>query len=126
MLSLWLHSVKLALAIWDGLRHDQSFRALFLLMLSLMIGGTFFYRGVEGWSVVDALYFTVMTMSTIGYGDLVPTTTLSKLFTIVFSMLSIGVFAAVVGKIVGIILQRKNDSKAKRHKGTLPPSKQTL
>jgi hypothetical protein len=40
--------------------------------------GTSFYRIVEGWSVIDALYFTVVTLTTIGYGDLHPTTDLSK------------------------------------------------
>jgi voltage-gated potassium channel len=108
MLQFCLHTLRLILAIWDGLHNDQSFRALFFLMLSLMMGATLFYRHVEGWTMVDALYFSVMTMSTIGFGDLVPTTPLSKIFTIVFSLLSVGVFVAVVGKIVEIILKRKS------------------
>jgi voltage-gated potassium channel Kch len=112
MLQLFLHTLKLTRAIWHGLRFDQSFRALFFLMFSLILGATLFYRHVEGWSVVDALYFSVMTMSTIGFGDLVPTTPLSKIFTIVFSLLSVGVFVAVVGKIVEIILERKKNGRS--------------
>lgn len=49
-----------------------------------------------------------MTMSTIGYGDLVPTSTISKLFTIIYALLSIGVFVAVVSKLVQIVLRQSH------------------
>lgn len=49
---------------------------------------------VEDWSAVDALYFTVVTITTVGYGDLHPTTALSKLFTVVllFAGIGLGIF----------------------------------
>ena len=50
-----------------------------------------------------------MTMSIIGSGDLALTTTWSKSFTIIFSILSIGFFAAVIAKIVANILERKKN-----------------
>jgi len=77
----------------------------------LTIGGTFFYSYIEGWSIVDSVYFCFMTMSTIGYGDLVPTSDISKLFTIVFSILSIGVFVALMSKLVLVMVARKRASK---------------
>ena len=62
-------------------------------------------------------------MSTIGYGVFTPTTDFSKIFTIIYALLSIGVFVAVVSKIVTIILaekkaskDRKQQKKATRHK----------
>ena len=58
-----------------------------------------------------------MTMSTIGYGDITPTTDLSKGFTIIYTMLSIGIFAAVITKIVSVIMADKKASRArKQHK----------
>jgi voltage-gated potassium channel len=49
-----------------------------------LLTGTIFYSLEEGWSIVDALYFSVTTLTTVGLGDLSPTTTLGKLFTIIY------------------------------------------
>lgn len=94
-------------AIWFGIRTDPEFRALLVIVLTLLAGAVLFYTRIEGWSFLDSLYFAVMTMSTIGYGDFVPRSPESKLFTIVFAVLSIGVFAAIVTKIVKIVLEQK-------------------
>ena len=68
-------------AIREGL-NEPEFRALFLTVLVVLGSGTWFYHQAEGWSWLDALYFTVVTLTTIGYGDLHPTTPASKIFTI--------------------------------------------
>jgi voltage-gated potassium channel Kch len=82
--------------------------------MTLLAGATLFYFTTEGWSLIDSLYFSVMTMSTIGYGDLVPTTALSKIFTIIYSILSIGFFVAVVTKVVRIVLEHKQKKSSRR------------
>ncbi len=89
------------------------FRALVSLMLVLLVTGTMFYVLHEGWSIVDALYFCVMTMSTVGYGDLTPTSSLSKIFTIVYSLITIGVFVGVVTKLAHAMLVRTHHSHMK-------------
>ena len=113
MLGFFLNIVKLFRAIGYVFKQDEEFRILLFLLLTFLCSGTYFYWHVEGWSIIDALYFSVMTMSTIGYGDLVPTTTLSKSFTIIFALLSIGVFVAPMSKIVGIVIHLKKIRKAK-------------
>ena len=52
--------------------------------LFTLLSGTIFYSLEEGWSVVDAFYFSVTTLTTVGLGDLSPTTTLGKLFTVIY------------------------------------------
>jgi voltage-gated potassium channel len=64
-------------------RRDPQFRTLLVLVLFTLLTGTIFYNLEEGWSIVDALYFSVTTLTTVGLGDLSPTTTLGKLFTII-------------------------------------------
>jgi len=114
MLGFFVNLYKLLRAVRHGIRLDEEFRVLLVVLLTLLGGATYFYWSVEGWSVIDALYFSVMTMSTIGYGDFTPTTTFSKIFTIIFAVLSIGVFVAVVSKIVTIILAEKKASKKRK------------
>jgi voltage-gated potassium channel len=109
-----LNIIKLLKAIRLGIKADEDFCILLMTMLLLLIGGSYFYWQVEGWSVVDAIYFCFMTMSTIGYGDLVPTTAYSKIFTMVYAMLSIGVFVAIVTKLVMVIVSDKKASDERR------------
>ena len=52
--------------------------------------GTAFYSNVEGWSSFDALYFSVITFTTVGYGDFSPHTVLGKAFTIIYIILGVG------------------------------------
>jgi voltage-gated potassium channel len=44
--------------------------------------GTLFYSLQEGWSLIDAFYFNVTTLTTVGLGDLTPKTPIGKLFTV--------------------------------------------
>ena len=114
MLGFFVNLYKLLRAIWHGIKYDAEFRVLFVILLTLLGGATYFYWSVEGWSIIDALYFSVMTMSTIGYGDFSPTTNFSKIFTIIYALLSIGIFVAVVSKIVTIILAEKKAYKDRK------------
>lgn len=66
------------------------FEVLLLVVIYFVIGCAF-YMKQEGWSFVDSLYFSMVTMSTVGYGDLSPTTAGSKFFTILFVVFGITV-----------------------------------
>jgi hypothetical protein len=48
---------------------------------------------VEGWNLLDSLYFCVITLTTIGYGDFSPKTDPGKLFTIMYAFTGIGLLA---------------------------------
>jgi hypothetical protein len=53
---------------------------------------------LEGWSPVDAFYFSVVTLATVAYGDLHPTTDVAKLFTVVYILFGLGVLAAFISE----------------------------
>ena len=78
---------------------DPEFRAMLLVVVGLLVSGTLFYSGVEGWTVLDALYFSVMTLATIGCEDLSPSTDLSKIFTILYVVVGVGVFLGFITKL---------------------------
>ena len=46
--------------------------------------GTIVYHLVEQWSWVDSFYFSAIAVTTVGFGDLTPTTDFSKLFTVLY------------------------------------------
>jgi voltage-gated potassium channel len=79
-------------------RRDPDFRTLVIFCFTL-VSGTIFYSLQEGWSVVDALYFSVTTLSTVGLGDLAPTTTIGKLFTVVYIFSGLGLIAGFINTI---------------------------
>jgi hypothetical protein len=82
-------------AIW-ALRRESQFRSLALLSVIAIASGTGFYSFVEGLRFVDALYFSVVTLTTVGYGDFAPQTDAGKLFTAVYVLVGIGILLAFV------------------------------
>ena len=97
-MSSYLTLLRFLRAISRGFR-DRDFRGTFITLLILLIGGTAFYAKAEGWSWFDALYICVMTLSTVGYGDPAPTTTLSKALTISNVLVGAGVFVSFITKL---------------------------
>jgi voltage-gated potassium channel Kch len=75
-------------------------------MVSLLLSGTAFFSFFESWSIIDSLYFCVMTIATIGYGDLAPSSNLSKVFTIIMALGGIGVFVGIVTKLAQSLTQK--------------------
>ena len=85
---------------------DRQSRPLFIYAGFVLCIGWLFYHWAEGWSWLDSLYFSVVTLGTVGYGDLTPSTPLSKLFTIFYILNGIGVLVAFVNQIVLVRSQR--------------------
>lgn len=112
MTTLYLALLRLGKAIYRAWE-DQEFRALVGLMIIMTCSGAIFYAQHEGWSYIDALYFCVMTMSTIGYGDLTPTTDVSKIFTIIYAFITIGLFVASGTKLVQAMVAKPHKSRGK-------------
>lgn len=78
------------------LLNDDEFKGLFGLVLLLLILGTLFYSQVEGWSIIDSLYFSTTTLTTVGLGDFHPVTAPGKIFTIIYIFSGIGIILAFV------------------------------
>jgi glycopeptide antibiotics resistance protein len=76
--------------------HDPEFQALGLAVVVTLAIGTTFYSLHEGWSVIDSLYFCVCTLTTIGFGDFAPTTELSRIFTIFYVFIGVGLIASFI------------------------------
>jgi voltage-gated potassium channel len=110
MTSLALVFVRFIRTLRHGLR-DAEFRALLFVLTGLLVCGAIFYSTVEHWSVLDSLYFGVSTLATVGYGDLHPTTPLSKVFTMVYIVLGVGVFVAFITKVTADETRRRRSDR---------------
>lgn len=92
----------------SGVR-DPQVRPLFAAVLLLLSAGALFYTLVERWTVIDALYFCVVTLTTVGYGDLAPETDLGKLFTIVYVLAGVGLILLFVNTILSRAIRIRAD-----------------
>ena len=88
------------------------FGSLFLLALT---GGTFGFSRVEGLGLFDSFYFTVITMSTVGYGDIHPWTVPGKLIAIGLVFAGVGTFVGVLESMAESVFSMKEE-KTKREK----------
>lgn len=66
-------------------------RIVLMAVLGAIVLGTVAFHLVEGWSILDSLYVTVQTLTTVGFGDLTPRTALGRVFATVFMMVGVGV-----------------------------------
>ncbi|KAK8650629.1 hypothetical protein V6N13_140261 [Hibiscus sabdariffa] len=85
-------------------------QAVFLLSIYLLLGVAFYsfntgeFSGTETHPVVDALYFCIVTMCTIGYGDITPLTPATKIFACVFVLVGFGFIDILLSGVVGYVL----------------------
>ena len=65
---------------------DRRTRPIFIYA-AVMIGiGAVVFHWLEGWSWLDSVYFVVITLTTIGYGDFSPTKPITKIITIFYGL----------------------------------------
>ena len=89
MVAFWLVVWRVARLLWDTAR-DPHLSPVFGLVVAMLTIGSVFYWRVEGWSLFDSLYFCVVTLATVGFGDLSPQTTLGKSFTMGYIIIGAG------------------------------------
>jgi voltage-gated potassium channel len=88
--------------MFSGLRamaKEPESRILLAAAGTTLAVGTVGYMLLEHWSPVDALYFCVVTLATVGFGDLHPTTEISRLFTIGYILVGVGILAGFISEL---------------------------
>jgi hypothetical protein len=73
---------------------------LAIVLAVVLAIGTIFYWRVEGWTLLDSLYFSVVVLTTVGLGDFAPETNAGKAFTIVYLISGVGLMMAFATAIV--------------------------
>ncbi len=92
---------------------NKLWRAFWLAMFFLLVG-TAGYRIIEGYSFIDALYMAVITITTVGFGEIEPLSEMGRTFTIFFILSGVGCLAYAFSLITEFIF-KKNLSLKKSH-----------
>lgn len=86
---------------------DARVRGLLVFTMTLISGASVFYSWAEGWGAIDSIYFSVMTIATVGYGDLAPRTVHGKIFTIFYVLIGLGIFVAAATSVAETVLAER-------------------
>jgi hypothetical protein len=84
-------------------RRLQIFLALFLLVTAI---GTVGFMMLENLSFVDAFYYNIVTMSTVGYGDIHPTNPASRMFAVLLIVMGGATFLGVIANATQMLILR--------------------
>lgn len=82
----------------------QRFISDFVKLILLVIVGTLGFMLVERWSFLDSLYMTVITLTTVGYGEVYPLDTNGKIYAIVLILVGAGVVLYILGDMVELFI----------------------
>ncbi len=76
------------------------FRLLTFVTLITIGLGTVIYHIIEGLKWIDSFYFSVITLTTIGYGDITPKTDVGKLFTVFYVIIGVSIIGAFINALI--------------------------
>lgn len=98
-------------------------QAVILLVLYLALGVVIYwfnrhnFTATETHPIVDALYFCIVTMCTIGYGDITPNSTATKIFSILFVLIGFGFIDILLSGMVSYVLDLQENHLLRTVKG---------
>ncbi len=75
------------------------------LSIALLAIGSMGYMLIEGWGFLDSLYMTVITLATVGYGEVQSLSPPGRIFTLILIILGVGYFLYVVGAIIQFLVE---------------------
>lgn len=109
---------------WISLRRYRIVNIIVTFVFLLL--GSGLLCALEGWSFLDSMYFSLVTMSTTGYGDLNPQEH-NRVLVSFYILLSTGLFAfAIAGLLAAFVSKAKRDSARRFMRGALTPQKLAL
>jgi voltage-gated potassium channel len=94
----------------------RQFRGPILLLALTLAFGVLGYIVLEGWSFLDAIFMTVTTITTVGYGEVHPLSAPGRVFTIVLIIVGVGGALYTFGALVGWLLAFDSPERQRRRR----------
>ena len=101
--------------LFRGLRvalRDGRVKSILAFTIAIVLWASVFYRYVEGWSWLDSIYFSVVTISTVGFCDFSPETAAGKIFTMFYIVIGLGIFVTAVTTVADSILSQSGEGES--------------
>lgn len=98
--------LRAQIEVKNALRQRQQSMTAGAIVFLYYAVGIIYYTQQEDWTFINALYFVTVTLTTVGYGDLLPTTDGAKIFTCCFVLVGMFLVASALGVIAGLIIER--------------------
>ncbi len=86
-------------------RMPNNLKIALIFILTLIAIGTAGFHFIEGWNILESFYTTVLTLTTVGYGDFAPKSSTGMLFTVVLVIFGVGTMLYTVGLVAQIMLE---------------------
>jgi hypothetical protein len=96
-------------------REKMRLRIYLMIFSAVLVLGTFGFMLAEHLSLADAIYFTVVTIATVGYGDISPASPLGKILAVVLIVAGVGTFVSTLATATELFLNRR-DHEARQRK----------
>lgn len=86
---------------------QRRFRAILVISILTLAVGTVVMMHLEQLSFIDAMYFSVVSLTTVGFGDITPKTDPGKVFTVVYLIVGIGIVAGLINTLLQSAVARR-------------------
>ena len=88
-------------------------KIFFGVLVVTMVSGTLGFMYIEKLTLSDAFYFSIVTISTVGYGDIHPATKAGKFLVMILIICGVGTFLGVIANATEMIINRREKQKLK-------------
>ncbi len=87
--------------------HNFRLKVCGLSLLAILTAGMTGYRLIEGWPLMDCFYMTIITITTVGFGELHPLSDGGRLFTVLLIIIGVGTVAIAISIMFETLVQRQ-------------------
>eukprot|EP00656_Telonema_subtile_P030797 TRINITY_DN33778_c0_g1_i2.p1 TRINITY_DN33778_c0_g1~~TRINITY_DN33778_c0_g1_i2.p1 ORF type:complete len:331 (+),score=60.71 TRINITY_DN33778_c0_g1_i2:101-1093(+) len=84
-------------------------QAASIVTIYLGVGTLIFSTLQDGWSALDAFYFCVVTLTTVGYGDMSPTNDGCRVCVIIYGFIGVVLIASALGALIDTMLEKQQE-----------------
>ena len=107
-LKLWLFQLYLKLQrIWIFLEKENFIRLVILIVAIVSLSTIGIYLAEPDISLIDSLWWTIVTLTTVGYGDITPITTIGRLIAIIDMIIGIAILGIFSATLASILVDQK-------------------